>query len=64
MQLLFNFFFFFFVFFSIPCGLQDLSSLPRIEPWTMAVKAPSLNHGTVVEFPTSFFFLTLIFIQL
>ena len=65
MRLLFNFFFsLFFVFFAIPCGLQDPHSLPRIEPWAMAVKAPSPNHETAREFPTSFFFLTLIFVQL
>ena len=42
-------------FLAMPCGLQDLSPQPGIEPLPSTVKAQSPNHWIAREFPGSSF---------
>ena len=53
------FFFFFFFFLNVlaaPCGMQDLSSQPGMEPVPPAVEAQGLNHWTAREVPRTLVF--------
>lgn len=48
---------FLFSFLAVPCGMLDLSPPTGIEPESLALEAPSLNHRTTGKVPTRLLFL-------